>query len=192
MIEKKHVIFSFQEMIEKPHLKHKSASLEFHNYCRRCSSKCSEPSWSWRQICCNPQRCMCSWDDHLGGGGWKGRSLGQSDLPLEVEPEHWDSGPLRKKNMKEIFSSTHVCREAMSLYSRSDRSGILDSARLRSFRRSSQIQSQAPCIGTFGGNQQDFNVDLLNIRIIIHIVSIPVKCFNVCSNAQVNQFRLLT
>ena len=55
-----------------------------------------------------------------------------------------------RSDMEEVFISTHVCREAMSLYSRSDRSGILDSARLRSFRRSSQIQSQVPCIGTFG------------------------------------------
>ena len=150
MIEKKTFDILISGNDWKTHLKHKSASLEFHNYCRRCSSTCSEPSWSLRQICCNPQRCMCSWDDHLGVGDSKGRSLGQSDLPLEVEPEHWDSGPLRKKNMKEIFSSTHVCREAMSPYSRSDRSGILDSARLRSFRRSSQIQNQVPCIGTFG------------------------------------------
>ena len=122
---------------------------------------------TWRVVVSDSQICFWRWI----------RSIETVD--------HWG------KDMEEIFISTHVCREAMNLYSRSDRSGILNSARLRSFRRSSQIQSQVPCIGTFGGNQQDFNVDLLNIRIIIHIVSIPVKRFNVCSNTQVNQFRLL-
>ena len=82
---------------------------------------------TWRVVVSNSQICLWRWN----------RSIETVD--------HWG------KDVKEIFSSTHVCREAMNLYSRSDRSGILNSARLRSFRRSSQIQSQVPCIGTFGG-----------------------------------------
>ena len=151
IIEKKHLIFSFLKIIEK------------------LTWNTSRPVWSFIIIVVVAVQLVASRVEVWGksvvtpsaacvvemttSAAWTRRVVvSDSQICLwrwirSIETvDHWG-----KKDMEEVFISTHVCREVMNLYSRSDRSGILDSARLRSFRRSSQIQSQVPCIGTFGG-----------------------------------------
>ena len=93
----------------------------------------------------------------------------------------------------QILNEAHVCREAGSPYSRCGHTRSADGGELRSFRQSFQIHSQVLCIGTCRRSTRSrfSREELLDVCGIIDIFSVPVKCFNIWSCAQVNQLRLL-